>query len=131
MVWRKLKEIGLRGNSGSYLFLRKKCISCNERKWCWMILFIILALIVLLLIGFLVLAISVGGALSILLFGDVIVCIFIIVWIMKKIISGWISRMDCGNTVFRFYHTWKLQLLEKIRRCATYEKEQGIRKYCP
>lgn len=53
-----------------------------------MILFIILALIVLLLIGFLVLAISVGGALSILLFGDVIVCIFIIVWIMKKIISG-------------------------------------------
>lgn len=53
-----------------------------------MILFIILTLIVLLLIGFLVLAISVGGALSILLFGDVIVCIFIIVWIMKKIISG-------------------------------------------
>ena len=53
-----------------------------------MILFIILTLIVLLLIRFLVLAISVAGALSILLFGDVIVCIFIIVWIMKKIISG-------------------------------------------
>ena len=125
MVWRKLKEIGLRGNAGSYLFLRKKCISCNERKWSWMILFIILALIVLLLIGFLVLAISVGGALSILLFGDVIVCIFIIVWIMKKIISGWISRMDCGNTVFRFYHTWKLQLLEKNKKVCDLWKRTG------
>lgn len=51
-----------------------------------MILFIILSLIVLLLIAFLVLAISIGGAISVILFGDVIVCIFIIGWILKKII---------------------------------------------
>ena len=51
-----------------------------------MILFIILLLMVLLLVAFMVLAISVGGALSVILFGDVIVCIFIIVWILKKLI---------------------------------------------
>ena len=52
-----------------------------------MFLFIILALILLILIGIAVLAISIGGAGFIIIFGDVIVCIFIIIWLMKKILD--------------------------------------------
>lgn len=48
-----------------------------------MFLFIILLLILLILTVITILAISVGGAAFILLFGDVIVCIFIIAWIIK------------------------------------------------
>ena len=50
-----------------------------------MILFIILALIVALLVTITVLAISIGGTAFIIIFGDVIVCIFIILWIMKRL----------------------------------------------
>lgn len=50
-----------------------------------MILFMILALIALLLIALVVFTVSVGGATFIVLFGDVIVCIFIIVLIMKAL----------------------------------------------
>lgn len=52
-----------------------------------MILFMILLLILLVLTVLTVLAISAGGAAFIVLFGDVIVCIFIIVWIMSKLIK--------------------------------------------
>lgn len=52
-----------------------------------MILFIILLLIVAILTAITVLAISVGGAVFIILFGDVIVCIALIVWIMKRRIN--------------------------------------------
>lgn len=52
-----------------------------------MILFMIL-LLTLLFIGVItVLAISAGGAAFIVLFGDVIVCGFIIIWIMKKLVK--------------------------------------------
>lgn len=50
-----------------------------------MILFAILALILLILIGVVVLATSVVGAGAIIVFGDVIVCVFIIGWIIKKL----------------------------------------------
>lgn len=50
-----------------------------------MILFIILALILILLVVATVLVISVAGAGAIIVFGDVIVCILIIGWIIKKI----------------------------------------------
>ena len=50
-----------------------------------MILFTILLLILLILTVVTVLAISIGGSAFIVIFGDVIVCIFIIVWIIKKI----------------------------------------------
>ena len=52
-----------------------------------MILFIILLLTLAVLSIISILAISAGGAIVIILFGDVIVCGFIIVWIMKKIIK--------------------------------------------
>lgn len=52
-----------------------------------MVLFMILLLTLLILVVFGVLAVSVGGATIIVLFGDVIVCAFIIVWIMKRLIS--------------------------------------------
>ena len=50
-----------------------------------MILFMILLLMAVLLTLITVVSISVGGTTFIILFGDVIVCIFIIVWIMRRL----------------------------------------------
>ena len=52
-----------------------------------MILFTILLLTLILLTILTVLAVSVGGTVAIVLFGDVFVCIIVIVWIMKRIIK--------------------------------------------
>ena len=52
-----------------------------------MILFFILMLIVLLLGGIGVALLSIGGSAFIVLFSDVIVCVFLIIWIMKKLIK--------------------------------------------
>lgn len=52
-----------------------------------MILFILLLLTLLVLTVVTALVISIGGAAGIIIFGDVIVCIAIIVWIMKKILN--------------------------------------------
>lgn len=52
-----------------------------------MVLFIILAVIVLLLALVTIAVIAVGGSAFVILFGDVIVCIWIIVKIMKSIIK--------------------------------------------
>lgn len=51
-----------------------------------MILAGLLTLIVLVLIVITVIVVSIGGALGIILFGDVIVCIAILIWIIKKLI---------------------------------------------
>lgn len=53
-----------------------------------MILFMILALMVIILTGLTVLAISIGGSVAVVLFGDVIVCIVIILVIIKRMIFG-------------------------------------------
>ena len=50
-----------------------------------MFLFMTLSLIVIILLVFLVLTISVFGAGAIIIFGDVIICIFIFGWIFKRI----------------------------------------------
>lgn len=50
-----------------------------------MFLFIILAIILSILVTITALVIAVGGAGFIIIFGDVIVCILIIGWIMKKL----------------------------------------------
>lgn len=50
-----------------------------------MFLFMILLLIGLLLLGFTVLVLSAFGAGALIVFGDVIVCIVIIGWIIKKL----------------------------------------------
>lgn len=50
-----------------------------------MVLFTILFLTLLFLVIFSVFAIAAGGAVMVVLFSDVIVCIAIICWIMKKI----------------------------------------------
>lgn len=52
-----------------------------------MILFTILAIMLLILGVLFVLAVSVGGSVAILLFGDVIVCAVIIVLILRKIVK--------------------------------------------
>lgn len=52
-----------------------------------MILFTILLLTLALLTVVTVLAISAGGAAFIILFGDVIVCMFIIIWVIKRLIK--------------------------------------------
>lgn len=51
-----------------------------------MILFMILLCTLLLLAVFTVLAVSAGGAIFIVVFADVFVCMFIIIWIMKCLI---------------------------------------------
>lgn len=50
-----------------------------------MILFIILLLMLIMLTVITVFAVSVGGTVFVIVFGDVIVCGFIIVWILKHI----------------------------------------------
>ncbi len=55
-----------------------------------MFLILILAMIILILLGIIVVFASVGGAAFILVFGDVIVCIVFLIWLIKKIIDkGW------------------------------------------
>ena len=50
-----------------------------------MILFMTLLIMALLLAVFTVFTIAIGGSVFIVVFGDVIVCIFLIVWIIKKL----------------------------------------------
>lgn len=50
-----------------------------------MFLFMILALITLILLAFVILTIAVFGAGAIVIFGDIIVCILLIGWVIKKI----------------------------------------------
>lgn len=50
-----------------------------------MILFMTLLIMALLLAVFTVFAIAIGGSVFIVVFGDVIVCILLIVWIIKKL----------------------------------------------
>lgn len=50
-----------------------------------MFLFIILTLILLILLGFIVITLSVFGAGAIIIFGDIIICMVIIGWIIKKL----------------------------------------------
>lgn len=52
-----------------------------------MVLFCILAIILLILLLVVAVSVSTVGAGAIIIFGDVFVCIFIIVWIMRKIIK--------------------------------------------
>lgn len=53
----------------------------------YMILFTILLIIALILVTITTLAIAVGGSAFVIIFGDVIVCIVLIAWIMKKLIK--------------------------------------------
>lgn len=48
-----------------------------------MILFLILAITVSILLVFTIAAVSIGGAAFIIVFGDVIVCILLIVWLLR------------------------------------------------
>ena len=50
-----------------------------------MILFLILSLILIALIALTIIVLATGGTAFIVVFGDVIVCIFILAWIIKKI----------------------------------------------
>lgn len=52
-----------------------------------MVLIAILGLIAILLILFIIAAVSIGGAAFILIFGDVIVCVLFISWLIKKILK--------------------------------------------
>lgn len=53
-----------------------------------MVLFTILLITAILLVIFVVLAVSIGGSVAIVLFGDVIVCLAIICWIISRIIKN-------------------------------------------
>ena len=50
-----------------------------------MVLLLILALTILILLVFTIAAVSVTGAVGIILFGDVIVCILVLIWLIKRI----------------------------------------------
>lgn len=49
-----------------------------------MILLTILAIMTIILTGIAIVALSIGGALAIMLFGDVFLCILIIVWLVRR-----------------------------------------------
>lgn len=51
-----------------------------------MILFTILALIVIFLAVVAIAVLSIGGTIGIILFGDIIVCIAVVVWLIKKFV---------------------------------------------
>ena len=55
--------------------------------WINMILFTILLLILIFLVVFTVFAVSAGGAIFIIIFGDVIVCVFLIIWMLKHLMK--------------------------------------------
>ena len=75
----------------SLFSFREKYIYCygnimhNSRRMMNMILFMILLLMIVLLTVFTVVVVGATGAVGIVLFGDVIVCIFILVLLFKKI----------------------------------------------
>lgn len=52
-----------------------------------MLIFTILLLIAIALTAITIMAISAGGVAFILVFGDVIICIFLILWVMKRLIK--------------------------------------------
>lgn len=52
-----------------------------------MVLFFILTIILIILAIFIALAVSAVGASAIIIFGDVIVCACIIMWLLKKILK--------------------------------------------
>lgn len=49
-----------------------------------MILFAILTLIAIILTAITVFAVSIGGSIAVVLFGDVIVCIALIIWVIAR-----------------------------------------------
>jgi hypothetical protein len=51
-----------------------------------MILFVILLVTLLVLLGFTISSILLGGTAILLVFGDVILCVLLIVWIVKRLI---------------------------------------------
>ena len=73
-----------------------------------MILFAILSLICLFLVGFTILATSVVGAVGIVIFADVIVCILLIVWIIKKLSK---KRQALGASALFAFTSQILQLV--------------------
>ena len=50
-----------------------------------MILFAVLIVTLIFLIGFIVISVAIGGGLTVIIFGDVIVCIFLIVFLLKHL----------------------------------------------
>ena len=74
--------------SASFLFVREFNKLYYGKVVQIMILFIILLIVLLILLVAGIIILSVGGASFILIFGDVIVCAFIIVMIMKRIIRN-------------------------------------------
>ena len=82
-----MSYVGIHESPFSFIF-RAESSPFYERRREVMILFTILLLILLILVTITVIAISVGGSVAIVLFGDVFVCIFIIVLIMRRIIRN-------------------------------------------
>lgn len=52
-----------------------------------MILFTILTVMLIVLIGIIVLTVAIGGGATIIMFGDVIVCIAILIWIINRLLK--------------------------------------------
>lgn len=59
-----------------------------------MLLFFILSLILLFLLAFTIIAISAGGAIFIIVFGDVIVCILLIAYLIKLVLGRGKKKND-------------------------------------
>lgn len=53
----------------------------------YMVLITLLLLMVIILIVATLIVLSVGGAVGVILFGDVIVCILVLIWLLKKLLT--------------------------------------------
>ena len=80
-----MSEIGVL--TRALIFSRKMQSALWKGGGFTMVLFTILLIVLLILVAITVAAISIGGAGIIILFGDVIVCILVIIWIMKRLIN--------------------------------------------
>ena len=82
-----------------------------------MILLIILILIVLILTTVVVLSASAIGSAAILIFGDVIVCIGFLVWLIKKLVTkDWLKK---GLSL----RTWALSFYTRKKHIHLWEKQ--------
>ncbi len=82
------QQIKVTETSVSVLFREDYKVSYEKRKGdVKMILFMILLTTLIILIALTVLVISVGGALGIVLFGDVIICIILLAWVIGRLMK--------------------------------------------
>ena len=79
--------MGRRASALFSFYLAKFTSALMERRRIYMILFTILSIMLVMLIVTAVVILGVGGGAFIIVFADLIVCAFVIIWIIKRLIK--------------------------------------------